>query len=157
MRSVCSLSGYLSHTLIKLMMNHTKAGHEGTYTRVTKLYGMWVWFGLIFMFSNFYRLDLHNKTCVAWANPQWNICKNRIENRTSPYVVMGTRGACFLIFELDTQVLPIVFIIECRVLINIWRCSPISIKHVSLWYLLFHPHRTTYQPNIGFRIRKRAI
>ena len=34
------------------------------------------YFGLLFMFSNFYRLDLHNKTWVAVANLRWGIRKN---------------------------------------------------------------------------------
>ena len=44
---------------------------------------------------------------------------------------------------------PIVFTIECRVVINIWRCSPISFKHKSLWCLLFDPHRAIYRLHIG--------
>ena len=48
--------------------------------------GMWMLLiGLLFfMFSNFYWLELLPKTHVALANLQWNIYKNRIENRTSP-------------------------------------------------------------------------
>ena len=46
------------------------------------------------------------------------------------------------------------FIIKCRVVINIWSHSSISFKHVSLWCLLFDPHRTTYQSNVGVRFRK---
>ena len=45
---------------------------------------------------------------------------------------------------------------ECRVDIHIQRDSPISFKHVSLCYLLFDPHRTSYQSNIGVWLRKRA-
>ena len=30
-----------------------------------KLYGVWVLFGLFYMFFNFYRLDLHNAICVV--------------------------------------------------------------------------------------------
>ena len=41
------------------------------------------------MFSNFYRLDLHNKkTHVTLANLRWNIYKNWIENQTSLDLVM---------------------------------------------------------------------
>ena len=32
-------------------------------------------FALVFMFFNFYQLDIHNKTYVVLANLQWNICK----------------------------------------------------------------------------------
>jgi hypothetical protein len=41
--------------------------------------GMWVLFGSYFMFSNFYRVDLHNETCcddVALAS--------LLKNRSSP-------------------------------------------------------------------------
>ena len=55
-----------------------------------KVCGLWVLsvkltvFGSFFMFSNFYRLDLHHKTRVASANLQLNISNNWIENQTSP-------------------------------------------------------------------------
>ena len=32
-------------------------------------------FRSLFMFSNFYWLDVHNQTCVAFANLWWDICK----------------------------------------------------------------------------------
>ena len=38
---------------------------------------------------------------------------------------------------------PIVFTTECRVVFSIQRRSPIYLKQVSLWCLLFDPHRTT--------------
>ena len=38
--------------------------------------------------TSFYRLDLHDKTCIALANLQWNICRNGIENQTSSCLVM---------------------------------------------------------------------
>jgi hypothetical protein len=63
----------------------------------------------------FYRLDLHNKLCVALAN----ICKNQIENQISLDFVMVTGSVCLLNASLDTQVLPIVFTIECRVVMNV--------------------------------------
>ena len=54
---------------------------------------MWVLVGLYFMFSNFYRLHLHNNTRVAIANLWWNICKNwtpfdlvMLENRKCMFV-----------------------------------------------------------------------
>ena len=55
-------------------------------------------FGLFFMSSTFYRLDVHNKTHVALAS----ICKNRIENETSFDLVMLIGSACLLILEVDT-------------------------------------------------------
>jgi hypothetical protein len=35
-----------------------------------------------------------------------------------------------------------------------WRRSPISFKHVLLQCLLVDPHRTTYQSNLGVRLRR---
>ena len=40
-------------------------------------------------------------------------------------------------FKLNIYALPIMFIIECRVVISIWKCSRIFFKHVSLQCLLF--------------------
>jgi hypothetical protein len=56
--------------------------------------------------------------------------------RTSHYLVMVIGSACLLIFWRDVEVHPLVFIVECRVVIDIWRCSPISFKHVSLCSLI---------------------
>ena len=50
-----------------------------------------------------------------------------------------------------------VFSIECRVVMKIQRHSPVSFSlftHVYLWCLLFDPHRTTYQFNIGVQVRR---
>ena len=39
--------------------------------------------------------------------------------------------------------------IECRRVVDVWRCSPISFKHVSLWCLLLDPRqRTAYRSNM---------
>ena len=72
---------------------------------------MWVLFGSFFKFSNFYKLDSHNNICVAPTNLRWNIFKNRIENRSSPYLVMVIGSACLLIFLIGYIVLQIVFTI----------------------------------------------
>lgn len=43
-----------------------------------------VLFGSLFVFFNFYRLDIHRKNRVALTNLWWNICKKkRIKNQTS--------------------------------------------------------------------------
>ena len=44
--------------------------------------------------------------------------KKQIENRTSLEVVMVIGSVCLLILLLDTQVLSIVFNVECRAVIN---------------------------------------
>ena len=97
---------------------------------------------LVFHVLNFYRLALNNRTCVASANLRWNICKNRIEIRTFLDLVMVIGCAWLAVDFLTgyTHVLPTVFTIECIVVMNIWRRSPISFKHVSLWCLLTEPH-----------------
>ena len=121
-----------------------------------------------FISSNFYRLDLHNKTCIALANPQWNllhrktcvalsnlqrnICKNWIENRTS----LENWKGMFVDFLIGHIGPPIVFTIMCRIVVKIWRRSVVYFKHVSLWCLLFDPHWTTYQSNILVQLRERA-
>ena len=55
--------------------------------------------------------------------------QNWIGNWTSRDLVMVVGNARLWIFELVTRVLPIVFIIERIVVINIRRRSPISSKH----------------------------
>ena len=95
-----------------------------------------MFFGSFFTFSNFYQLLLHNKSLVALTNLWLKISKNRIENQTSHALVMVVKSACLLIFEVDTWVLPLVFTIESRVVIKIWRSRPISFKHVPSWCLL---------------------
>lgn len=45
------------------------------------------------------------------------------------------------------------FTIDWSVVNEIWRRSPISLEHVSLWCFLFDPHLTTYHSNIGIRLR----
>ena len=51
--------------------------------------GMWVLFDSFLHVLLFSRLDLyHIETCVVLANLQWNICKNRIENRIFCDLVM---------------------------------------------------------------------
>ena len=42
-----------------------------------------LWF--VFMLSNFYQIDLHDKICAASAEySQWNLCNNRIEKLKIP-------------------------------------------------------------------------
>ena len=50
----------------------------------------------------------------------------------------------------------IVFTIEYKVMVIIWRQSPISFKHVSLWCLLIDLHETTSQSHLGVQLRKIA-
>lgn len=45
-----------------------------------------IWF--VFMFFNFYILDIHDETFVVLLNIWWGISKNHIENQTTPNLVM---------------------------------------------------------------------
>ena len=109
-----------------------------------------VLFGLFFVFSNFYRLEFHNKMCVASTNLWWRISKICFENQSSLDFDMFIETKVSVYRYLTyTYVLPIVFIIECGVVNNIWNCCLISFKHVSLWCLFFIPHQITHHSNIG--------
>jgi hypothetical protein len=70
-------------------------------------------------------------------------------------MVIGS--ACLLISYPDTYVVSIVFNPKCRVVIEIWRRSPISFEHVSLRCLLFDPHRTTYPSNIKVQLKNEPL
>ena len=87
------------------------------------------------LFCNFYRLNLHNETCVALAS----ISASWIQNQTffDLIVVIGSVG--LVIIKLDTSVIPIVLNTESKVVKKICRRSLISFKHVSLWYLIIDP------------------
>ena len=56
-------------------VHRSSAKKSARYARLWQV--MWVLFGSIFMFCNFYRLDLHNKTHVALPNLLSNICNIR--------------------------------------------------------------------------------
>ena len=60
-----------------------------------KVHGCYI--GSFFTFFNFYQLDVHIKTHVAFANLRRNIFKNRIENRISCDLVTVIESACLLI------------------------------------------------------------
>ena len=97
--------------------------------------------------------------CVVFANLRWNICcKKRIENWTYPDLVMVIGSACLLIF-FTRYIGPNWFgrtyvSSDCRVVINIWRYSPISFEHVSLRCLLFDRESLNFIPSVGVRLRK---
>ena len=46
--------------------------------------------------------------------------------------------------KLNTQVLLTMFIIECGIVDELCKCSPISFKHVSLCCLFFDPQLITH-------------
>lgn len=59
-----------------------------------------------FRFSNLYQLHLHNETCVALTNLQWNVCNNRIEIRPYLDLVMLIKSACVVDFLTGTTCPP---------------------------------------------------
>ena len=60
------LCDHLMSTMI--CKNHEQYSYGNDLTMLIVLHlGMWVLFGSFFMISNFYQLDLHNKTLVALA------------------------------------------------------------------------------------------
>jgi hypothetical protein len=55
----------------------------------------------------------------------------------------GYHNCLFIGSATNAHLLPIVFIIGCNVVIEMWRRNPISFEHVLLWSLFFDPHLTT--------------
>ena len=76
--------------------------------------GMWLLCGSFLVFANFYQLDLHNKTCVALSK----IVMKHLQKSDLPLFSYGNQN-CMLISSLITLILPIVFTIECRIVIHI--------------------------------------
>ena len=63
------------------------------------------------------------EVCVLLANVWWNINTSRIETRTFFYLVMINITCMDVDFFIsDYVVLPTVVLVECRVVINTWRC-----------------------------------
>jgi hypothetical protein len=68
--------------------------------KATLLYplGMWVFFGSLFTFSNFDRLDIYNETSVTLADLRWELeSKYRFENQSFYDLVMLIRSECLRI------------------------------------------------------------
>ena len=68
--------------------------------------GVWVLYRLFCIFTNFYILDLHNRTCVAFAKLERSINKHRIHNRTSHDSVMIVKSVRLLNLQLNTWGFP---------------------------------------------------
>lgn len=74
------------------------------------------------MFSNFFRLDLLNETCVAIANLQWGINKNSDSDWISDFY--GYQKCMFVVcwvLNWKDWSSPLWSLIECGVVDNIWR------------------------------------
>lgn len=105
---------------------------------------------LVYHVLNFYRLVLHNKTSKSMMkNLQELDSKSDLR-----WFGDGYRMCMFADFWTGyTHVLPLAFSVECRVVVNIWRCHPISFEHV---FFMMLAHWTTYQSNTRVRWRKRS-
>ena len=101
------------------------------------------------------RFTQQNSCCISKSIMKH--MQNRIKIWTSPYLGMVIGSSCLLICWLNTCMCPIMFTIECRVVFNIQKHSPISFKHVSVWCLLFDPHRTTCQSIVGVQLRNEPL
>ena len=119
--------------------------------------GMGVIFDLVFMFSNFYLLDLHNKTYVSLANLQWNNCKkNWIKNWTLHDLVTIIDKCMFVDFlNWIHRTSQSCVTVECRGIDSIWKCNSISFTHASLWCLLLILTKPYTQSNIGVRLTRK--
>ena len=51
------------------------------------------------------------------------------------------------------HLLPILLIIECRIIDEFWASSPISCKQMFFWCQFLDPHVTTYHLIIGVRLK----
>ena len=100
----------------------------------------------VFMFSDFYRLDLLNRTRIALAKFVMKHQKKRKKKKKKmlkmdwkwglPWFSYGCQKCmfCWLLDVMHSQVLPIVFIIECRIVVIIWRPSPVFFEHICGYY-----------------------
>ena len=76
-------------------------------------------FGSFFKYSNFYCLDLHNKTGVAISKIYDENIRKRLDRRSDRlYFSHNIKSAWLLIPSIDAHVLPIVLTIACREDIN---------------------------------------
>ena len=113
---------------------------------------MWVLFGFFLHVLRLLpiRFTQQNSCCIS--KPPTKHMQKPYRKLDLPCFRYDSRKCMFVdILTIYPYLFPLVFTIECRVVINI--CQ-ISFKHVSLWCLLFGPCRTTYQPSIKVQLRK---
>jgi hypothetical protein len=142
----CSLSSVLADVFLSSIPDWM----QGTTLRY--MGDIWLIFQVLQLQPN--RFTQQNSCCIS--KPAMKHLQKPDWKSDLPKFSYGYHKCVFVDFLAGDMGLPIVFTFECRDVINIWRCSPISPKHVSLWGLLFDPCRTTYQPNIHVKLRKRA-
>jgi hypothetical protein len=82
---------------------------------------MWVLFGLFFTFSNFYQLDSHYKTRVAFSKPLMKNLQKLDWKLDLPLFSYGTYRKCMYVDFSTGDIIgpPNCATIECRVVINV--------------------------------------
>lgn len=108
-----------------------------------------VLFGLFFMFSKFYELDLHNTTC-ALANLCWST-EQRLDWKTNLFRISCTYQKFMFVDFLNEYTCPLnsVSLMRVEYLNHIWRHSPISFQPCAFTMLALQSSVNTYQSNIG--------
>ena len=95
----------------------------------------WVLFRSFFMFSNFCRLDLHNKTHIALVDLRWNIYNNRDWKSDLPCLIelwlSEVRVCCFLNWIRRSSHL--CSLLGCRVVIDIFEDVTQSLLNMWSW------------------------
>ena len=133
---------WITHAHLNKIVNIARANHVAGLMRALRHVSViWV-VDFLLMFSNFFRLDLHNITRVASTKLWWNILQKSDFKSDLPWFSYGARKCTFIDFlTRDTRlVLPIVFAIAFTIVINVWRCL---LTHLPLWCLisiLIEPH-----------------
>ena len=103
----------------------------------------------VFLFSILYRQDLHLwYFCVSayLQKPDW---QSDFPWFSALLMVIAIVASNYGYSSKEYTGPPIVWTIKCRVVNKIWKRSPFSFKHVSLWYTFLDPHLTTQHSNIG--------
>ena len=108
------------------------------------------------MFSNFYQLDLHkikNSCCIRESRMQHR-CKLYWKSNPPDELWISEVHVCRFLNQIhrSSQFYSLSGVEQS---IKIWRCSPISLKHVSLWWLFFDSHIITQQSNTRVPLREK--
>ena len=76
---------------------------------------------------------------VVLANLWWNVCKNRIENRTFHGLIVVIGSACLLVFKLDVLYTSswILFTIECREYLLVFKDSCCKVNVYGCYLVRF--------------------
>jgi hypothetical protein len=87
--ATCNMTSIHSNNVILRLLTQYIMSHNK---------GVWVWFGLFFMFSEFYQLYLHDKARDALAHLCLNICKKTDWKLDTPLYSFGYWNCMFVDF-----------------------------------------------------------